>query len=94
MRVQLADIAKSYGAQVVLDDVSLTIGPRARIGGPPETMDEAHACGVRSNGNETGQSVMRRRLSAVAHPSRPRKHDVRPCKRSARDRGRSGRHTS
>ena len=32
MRVQLADIAKSYGAQVVLDDVSLTIGPRARIG--------------------------------------------------------------
>jgi ATPase subunit of ABC transporter with duplicated ATPase domains len=32
MRVQLADIAKSYGAQVVLDAVSLTIGPRARIG--------------------------------------------------------------
>jgi len=32
MRVQLADIAKSYGAQVVLDDVSITIGPRARIG--------------------------------------------------------------
>ena len=32
MRVQLADIAKSYGAQVVLEDVSLTIGPRARIG--------------------------------------------------------------
>src|SRR4029434_3686642 len=32
MRMQLADIAKSYGAQVVLDDVSLTIGPRARIG--------------------------------------------------------------
>ncbi len=32
MRVQLADIAKSYGAQVVLDDVTLTIGPRARIG--------------------------------------------------------------
>jgi ATPase subunit of ABC transporter with duplicated ATPase domains len=32
MRVQLADIAKSYGAQVVLDRVTLTIGPRARIG--------------------------------------------------------------
>ena len=32
MRVQLADIAKSYGAQVVLDAVSLTLGPRARIG--------------------------------------------------------------
>jgi ATPase subunit of ABC transporter with duplicated ATPase domains len=32
MRVQLADIAKSYGAQVVLEDVALTIGPRARIG--------------------------------------------------------------
>ena len=32
MRVQLANIAKSHGAQVVLDDVTLTIGPRARIG--------------------------------------------------------------
>ena len=32
MRVQFADIAKSYGAQVVLDDVTLTIGPRARVG--------------------------------------------------------------
>ncbi len=32
MRVQLAHVTKSYGAQVVLDDVILTIGPRARIG--------------------------------------------------------------
>ena len=32
MRVQLAGVAKNYGAQVVLDQVSLTIGPRARIG--------------------------------------------------------------
>ena len=32
MRVQLADITKSYGAQVVLDRVTLTVGPRARIG--------------------------------------------------------------
>ncbi len=32
MRVQLANITKSHGAQVVLDDVSLTVGPRARIG--------------------------------------------------------------
>jgi ATPase subunit of ABC transporter with duplicated ATPase domains len=32
MRVQLAHVTKSYGAQVVLDDVTLTIGPRARIG--------------------------------------------------------------
>ena len=32
MRVQLAHVTKSYGAQVVLDDVSLTIGPHARIG--------------------------------------------------------------
>jgi macrolide transport system ATP-binding/permease protein len=32
MRVQLANIAKSYGAHVVLDDVTLTIGPRARFG--------------------------------------------------------------
>jgi len=32
MRVQLAHVTKSYGAQVVLDDVALTIGPRARIG--------------------------------------------------------------
>src|SRR5262245_2639288 len=32
MRVQLADIAKSYAAQVVLDAFSLTSGPRARLG--------------------------------------------------------------
>ena len=32
MRVQLADITKSYGAQVVLDRVTLAVGPRARIG--------------------------------------------------------------
>ena len=32
MRVQLAGVAKHYGAQVVLDQVSLTIGPRARVG--------------------------------------------------------------
>ena len=32
MRVQLAGVAKQYGAQVVLDQVTLTIGPRARIG--------------------------------------------------------------
>jgi ATP-binding cassette subfamily F protein 3 len=32
MRVQLAGITKSHGAQVVLEDVDLTIGLRARIG--------------------------------------------------------------
>jgi ATPase subunit of ABC transporter with duplicated ATPase domains len=32
MRVQLAHVTKSYGAHVILDDVTLTIGPRARIG--------------------------------------------------------------
>jgi ATPase subunit of ABC transporter with duplicated ATPase domains len=32
MRVQLAGVGKHHGAQVVLDQVTLTIGPRARIG--------------------------------------------------------------
>ena len=32
MRVQLAGVGKHYGAQVVLDQVMLTIGPKARIG--------------------------------------------------------------
>jgi len=32
MRVQLAGVVKHYGAQVVLDQVSLTIGPHARVG--------------------------------------------------------------
>ena len=32
MRVQLAGVGKHYGAQVVLDQVTLTIGPKARIG--------------------------------------------------------------
>jgi ATPase subunit of ABC transporter with duplicated ATPase domains len=32
MRVQLAGVGKHYGAHVVLDQVTLTIGPKARIG--------------------------------------------------------------
>ncbi|MBA2742534.1 MAG: ABC-F family ATP-binding cassette domain-containing protein [Actinobacteria bacterium] len=32
MRVQLAAVSKRYGAQIVLDRVDLTIGPRARLG--------------------------------------------------------------
>ncbi len=32
MRVQLAGVAKHFGEQVVLDQVTLTVGPRARIG--------------------------------------------------------------
>jgi ATPase subunit of ABC transporter with duplicated ATPase domains len=56
MRVQLADIAKSYGAHVVLDDVTLTIGARARIGlvGP----------------NGVGKSTLLRIVAAVEVPDR------------------------
>ena len=56
MRVQLANIAKSHGAQVVLDDVTLTIGPRARIGlvGP----------------NGVGKSTLLRILAGVEEPDR------------------------
>jgi ATPase subunit of ABC transporter with duplicated ATPase domains len=32
MRVQLAGVAKHYGAHTILDQVSLTLGPQARIG--------------------------------------------------------------
>ncbi|MDH4103835.1 MAG: ATP-binding cassette domain-containing protein [Thermoleophilia bacterium] len=32
MRVQLAGVAKGFGAQIVLENVTLTVGPRARIG--------------------------------------------------------------
>jgi ATPase subunit of ABC transporter with duplicated ATPase domains len=32
MRVHLAGVGKSYGAQLILDQVTLTIGPHARIG--------------------------------------------------------------
>jgi ATPase subunit of ABC transporter with duplicated ATPase domains len=54
MRVQLANIAKSYGAHVVLDDVTLTIGPRARIGlvGP----------------NGVGKSTLLRVVAGVEEP--------------------------
>ena len=56
MRVQLANIAKSHGAQVVLDDVTLTIGPLARIGlvGP----------------NGVGKSTLLRILAGVDEPDR------------------------
>jgi ATPase subunit of ABC transporter with duplicated ATPase domains len=54
MRVQLAGITKSYGAQVVLDRVTLTVGPRARIGlvGP----------------NGVGKSTLLRLLAGVELP--------------------------
>jgi len=32
MRVQLAGVGKHYGARVILDQVTLTVGPKARIG--------------------------------------------------------------
>jgi ATPase subunit of ABC transporter with duplicated ATPase domains len=56
MRVQLANIAKSYGAHVVLDDVTLTVGPRARIGlvGP----------------NGVGKSTLLRIVAGVEEPDR------------------------
>jgi ATPase subunit of ABC transporter with duplicated ATPase domains len=54
MRVQLANIAKSYGAHVVLEDVTLTIAPRARIGlvGP----------------NGVGKSTLLRIVAGVEEP--------------------------
>ena len=56
MRVQLANIAKSHGAQVVLDDITLTVGPLARIGlvGP----------------NGVGKSTLLRILAGVDEPDR------------------------
>ena len=32
MRVQLAGVGKHFGAHVILDQVTITIGPKARIG--------------------------------------------------------------
>ena len=56
MRVQLAHVTKSYGAQVVLDQVTLTIGPHARIGlvGP----------------NGVGKSTLLRIVAGVEQPDR------------------------
>ena len=54
MRVQLAAVTKRYGAQVVLDQVDLTIGPHARLGvvGP----------------NGVGKSTLLRILAGVEEP--------------------------
>ena len=54
MRVQLADITKSYGAQVVLDRVTLAVTRRARIGlvGP----------------NGVGKSTLLRLVAGVESP--------------------------
>jgi ATPase subunit of ABC transporter with duplicated ATPase domains len=58
MRARLAGITKSYGAQVVLEDATLEIGPRARVGlvGP----------------NGTGKSTLLRLLAGAEAPDRGR----------------------
>ena len=64
MRVQLAGVAKHYGAQVVLDQVSLTVGPRARVGlvGP----------------NGVGKSTLLRILAGIESPDEGDRLRVRP----------------
>ncbi len=54
MRVQLAHVSKHYGPRTILDDVDLTVGPRARIGvvGP----------------NGAGKSTLLRLLAGVERP--------------------------
>jgi ATPase subunit of ABC transporter with duplicated ATPase domains len=54
VRVQLAEVTKRYGAQLVLDQVDLTVGPRARLGvvGP----------------NGVGKSTLLRMLAGVEEP--------------------------
>jgi ATPase subunit of ABC transporter with duplicated ATPase domains len=54
VRVQLAQVGKHYGAQTVLEGVTLTLGPRARIGlvGP----------------NGVGKSTLLRLLAGIEGP--------------------------
>ena len=56
MRARLAGVAKSHGAQVVLEDAFLEIGPRARMGlvGP----------------NGVGKSTVLRLLAGEEEPDR------------------------
>ena len=79
MRVSLAGVVKSYGAQPVLDRVDLTLGPRSRLGvvGP----------------NGAGKSTLLRLLAGIEEPDEgsvertpatlsagylPQEHDRRP----------------
>ena len=58
MHARLVGVAKSYGAQVVLEGASLDVGPQARIGlvGP----------------NGVGKSTVLRLLAGVEQPDRGR----------------------
>ena len=54
MRVQLTGVSKHFGAQKVLDQVTLTVGPHARLGlvGP----------------NGSGKSTLLRLLAGLEEP--------------------------
>src|SRR5688572_4319408 len=54
MRVQLAGVGKHHGAQVILEQVTLTVGPKARIGlvGP----------------NGVGKTTLLRLMVGLEHP--------------------------
>ena len=68
MRARLVGVTKSHGAQVVLEDASLEVGPRARVGlvGP----------------NGVGKSTVLRLLAGG--DTRPRRGRGRPAGRDRR----------
>ena len=78
MRVQLAGVGKHFGAHVILDQVTLTIGPKARIGlvgpnGVGKTTLLRIVAGVEAAGQRSGDACARTPDRGVPRAGAPRR---------------------
>ena len=79
MRVTLAGVTKGFGAHVVLDDVTLTVGPRSRLGlVGPNGVGKSTLLRILAGLDEPDAGAVTRAPSTLAAGYLPQEPDARP----------------